>query len=206
MMKRFLMVLVASWALGAAHEAKADVRLGVVAGTSFNKITYGHSFKDTYNSSNRMGYFIGPKVNVNLLGLGADVAMIYNKRREKLEDGYTKSFNSMEVPVNAKYTIGLSKMASISVATGPQFGFNLGDKDWKKINANDTKESFEQKRFVMSWNVGAGLRFLSHYELGVTYNMMLTNLGKYMGSENMTDAQNNHFKSNALNIHLGYYF
>lgn len=63
-----------------------------------------------------------------IVGLGVDASALYDQRDAKLEDEKV-SLRSINVPINVRYGIGLGSMASIYLAAGPQFGYNIGDKN-----------------------------------------------------------------------------
>ena len=80
--------------------------------------------KKVFDSSNQTGFFIGPtlKFSLPLIGLGIDIAALYDQRSAKVSD-------AKENDGNLRYGIGLGSLTSIYFAAGPQFGFNVGDKD-----------------------------------------------------------------------------
>ncbi len=168
-MKKYLLGVVCALAL-IAVPAQAKVRLGVKGGLNVQKASFS---TDMFNSSNRAGFFVGATLDVPLvLGLGLDVSALYDQKNIATEvedengviEEYSKTLNYIDVPVNLKYTIGIGSFAGIYVATGPQFAFHLG-------NSNIWENSYSLKNSQFSWNVGAGVKILSHLQLGYTYNI-----------------------------------
>ena len=105
---------------------------------------------------------------------------------------------SIEVPINLRYTFGIS-LASVFVATGPQFGFNMGNKFWSLPDTGD----FQLKKSSFSWNIGAGVQLLNHLEIGVGYNIALSKYAKYTGIGGGSDAS---FKNSGWQIQAAYLF
>lgn len=145
------------------------------------------------------------------MGFGVDAAALFNSRRYNLDDNYSKTFQSVELPINAKYSLGLGSTASFFLATGPQFGFNVGNKNWDKVRTEGTaavKSTFKKKNMNVSWNIGGGVRLLKHLEAGVTYNIMLSKyadvIKKSIGSS--VDSDDYNFKANTISMHVCYYF
>lgn len=172
--------IVAAIALVAAMAlpAVAQVKIGVTAGLNMTKLSVPTSFKNVQlQAKSAEGWFVGPKVYVGipLAGLGVDAALLYNQRKVVIgtpvaDLSTNKTLRSFAVPINLRYNIGLSRFASLYVATGPQFDFNIGDKDWDIALFRQAGSVFQTKKSEVSWNVGAGARVLSHLELGVGYN------------------------------------
>ena len=170
---------------------------GVTGGVNLTKVNFS---KDVFNTEYRLGWFVGPKVQLSLpLGFGCDAAALYSQRRLNLSEkaNATETFRSIEIPINFRYSIGLGSVASVYFATGPQFGFNLGSQKWQMEGYPYT---FETENWNTSWNVGAGVKVLGHLEVGVTYNIALS---KYADCAAGSDYD---FKTNNFQAHACYYF
>ena len=91
-------------------------------------------------------------------------------------------------------------MASVYVAAGPQFGFNIGQKNY----GSDT-DGFKFKDSNLSLNLGAGVSVLTHLELGFTYNIALGKTGEVSvtdGAKVLTSKARN----NSWQVSAAYYF
>ena len=132
------------------------------------------------------------------LGFGLDVAAQYSQRRMNLNDDASETFKSIEIPLNVRYNIGLGSVASIYLATGPQFGFNVGHRHW---SFSDMQETFSMERMNTSWNVGAGVKVLSHLEVGVAYNIALSKYAKHR-----FQGEDYSFRANTFQVQLAYLF
>ena len=95
-------------------------------------------------------------------------------------------------------------MAGIYFAAGPQFGFNVGDKnfDWTK----ETSYRMESTNF--SVNLGAGVSLIKHLEIGFNYNIACGKTGEASVKNvlNNTWEQVSRGRSNAWQISAAYYF
>lgn len=189
-MKKIIIAIVA--AITFALPSSAQINWGIKAGMNVSNI----SGSSTLSKNNRCGYFVGPQMDITipLVGLGFDAALLYeNKNISNGED--TETLNYVDLPINVKYTVGFSKLASVYVATGPQFSWNLGD---NSIFEND----YSLKSSQFYWNVGAGVTVLSKVRVGYTYNIPC---GKTADS-NSDKIGNIDFKNRTHQFHLTYLF
>ena len=83
----------------------------------------------------------------------------------------------ISIPINIKYTFGFDEVASLYLATGPQFSFNV-DNAGLTLDIPDSAgkiiNSFKSKNFDFYWNVGIGFTVINHIRLGYTYNIPCT--------------------------------
>ena len=177
-MKKILTTIVAVAALFVAAPAQAQTSFGLKGGLNVTNMTLS---SDVLDVSNRAGFFVGPTVKFTLpiVGLGVDAAVLYDQREAKLAET-TITQRSINIPINARYTIGLGDMAGVYLAAGPQFGFNVGDTDFSLagLTSSSTYENYTLKKSNFSLNVGAGVQLMSHLEIGVTYNIALGKTGE----------------------------
>lgn len=109
---------------------------------------------------------------------------------------------SINVPVNLRYAIGLSSLANVFFYAGPQWGFNIGDKDYTAQSNNIY--SFKDSNF--SVNLGLGTTLLKHLQLSANYNIACgktadITFGKVAGNVAKAKSRNNSWQ-----IALGYWF
>ena len=135
-MKRIITLVVLAVAMTMTVQAQG-IKFGVKAGLNITKMSIS---KDVFDSKNKAGFFVGPTLKLSLpMGFGADIAALYDERSANVEfessstsysvlaDEHQSSSNetikqkSIQVPVNLRYNIGLSSMAGIYLAVGPQF-------------------------------------------------------------------------------------
>ncbi len=188
----------------AANNASAQIKFGLKGGVNVTDMSLNSS---VFDASNRTGFFVGPtiKVQLPLVGLGIDASALYDQREAKIKvgDATTKETlrsQAINIPINLRYGWGLSSMANIFLFAGPQFGFNVGDKD-QKIN---DKSTWSVKNSNFSLNFGAGVTLLSHLQLTANYNVVC---GKTSDAsiEQLTNKEVRS-RANAWQIALAYYF
>ncbi len=198
-MKKFFLALVLLVTFAWATPAAAQLKFGVVGGLNLSKMSFSGSDNYGLNSDNRTGWYIGPKVEftVPVIGLGVDASVQYSQRRLNIaKDGENQSqtYKSIEVPINVKYTIGFSSLASAYIATGPQFGFNCDKSLFRDLDVS-------VKDANVTWNVGVGVTLLSHLQVGAGYNFAL---GKWAQSKDADYDLN--IKANTWQVQVAYMF
>ena len=199
-MKKFLTVVVLFAALMTAVPAKAEVKFGVKGGLNLTSMSLDAKAID---KSNQAGFFIGPtfKFTLPIVGLGFDASALYDQRKAEVDDTSIKQ-QSIQIPINIRYGIGLGSTASIYFFAGPQFGFNVGDKDIKTDVGNWTFKSSN-----ISANVGLGLMLLRHLQISANYNFGLGKTGDFETLPTAASAlKKGDGKINAWQIGLAYFF
>ena len=194
-MKKILSTLMILACLFMAVPAQAQLQFGLKGGLNISKLPFS---KDIVKSDNRTGFFIGPmaEFTIPVVGLGVDVAALYNQSGAKAVSGgeeVDQSLKTIEVPVNLKWTLGLGSTLGAYVAAGPQFGFNVG--------SGHFTENFDMKSCNTSFNVGVGLKLLGHLQAGVNYNFGLSKMAK-----SIDDTMSIEMKRNTWQISLAYMF
>lgn len=212
-MKKFFTTLLVAFGLMTATTASAQVQFGLKAGVNVTNMSLDESVLD---ASNRAGFFVGPTVKFTLpiVGLGIDASALYDQREAKVSvDGTQQLFDTEQtikhrqiaVPINVRYGFGLGETASLFLFAGPQFGFNVGDKEqslWR-----DAAE-WKLKTSTFSVNVGVGAMLLNHLQLTANYNIACGNTGEINTSVDALQkaVKGVKGKSNSWQIGLAYYF
>ena len=198
-MKKIFTTVVFMAALLVAIPAKAGLNFGIKGGYNITNFSFS---EDVIAKDNQQGFFIGPslKIGIPVLPIGFEIAALYDQRDAKLE-GEKISQKSINIPINVRYELGLGDMAGIYVAAGPQFGFNIGDKKFSFSNAND----YNMKDSNLSLNLGAGIRLVSHLEIGFNYNIALGKTGEFNEVDGVKNLVGNG-KANSWQISAAYYF
>lgn len=191
-----------------ANNASAQIKFGLKGGVNVTDMSLS---SNVFDASNRTGFFVGPtiKVQLPLVGLGIDASALYDQREAKIKVGNTTTKETLRsqainVPINLRYGWGLSSLANIFLFAGPQFGFNVGDKD-QKI---DEKSTWSVKNSNFSLNFGAGVTLLSHLQLTANYNVVCGKTSDATITEGIEQLTNKEVRSraNAWQIALAYYF
>ena len=189
-MKKFLASFVVLAVL-TVMPASAQIKLGVKGGMNSSSMKIDINDLSNLTSKNGYGWFAGLTLKGNiplgLLGLGADAAVLYDERSSKSElNGIEESIKrkSIIIPINARVNFSLLKLLGLYVATGPQFGFNVGNEDYNVFGNNSSaaldnvKSTFQLKKSQFSWNIGAGAMIMKHLEIGVAYNFAIGKTGE----------------------------
>lgn len=205
-MKKIISLLVLAMAIMFASTADAQIKFGVKGGLNLTDISFS---QDVFNTSNRTGFFVGPTVKFTLpvIGLGVDAAALFDQRDGKVDETTVKQ-QSINIPVNLRYNIGLGSLAGIYFAAGPQFGFNVGDDSYNWTDANSYKNTFQIKKSNFSVNLGAGITLLKHLEIGAAYNIVCGKTGEINVWDASKKAITNTTRSryNSWQISAAYYF
>lgn len=199
-MKKIFTLAVVALSMFAAT-ATAQVKFGLKGGLNVTNMSLD---KEVFDADNRAGFFIGPtvKFSLPLTGLGIDAAALYDQRSAKIGVSSTSvstetiKQQSIQIPINLRYGVGLGSTASVFAFAGPQFGFNVGD-DIKDIN-------WEWKSSNFSVNVGLGLSLLNHLQVTANYNIACGTTGE-VSVGNVADGVVKG-KNNAWQIAAAYYF
>ena len=198
-MKKIFTLVTLVVALFAANTANAQLKFGLKGGLNITNMSFD---SDVVAQSNQEGFFVGPtvKFSIPVVGLGFDLAALYDQRDAKIDDT-TVSQRSINIPLNLRYNIGLGDLASVYLAAGPQFGFNVGSKN---IGIVDEVSNFKFKDSNLSVNLGAGVNLISHLEIGFCYNIACGKTGEFEVLKGVTDAVK--AKNNSWQISAAYYF
>lgn len=209
-MKKLFTLVLMTVALFTATTASAQVKFGVKGGLN---VTDMHLNDEVFDKSNQAGWYIGPTIKVSLpvTGLGVDIAALYDYRSAKVTDPSNEEVKvkqqSINVPVNLRYGIGLGSLASIIFHAGPQIGFNVGDKNFKWTETSN----YALKKSNFSFNVGLGVSVAKHLEVTGNYNIACgktadaTTVQKTVQNVAGT-AVKSHSRNNSWQIGLAYYF
>ena len=208
-MKKILSLVFMVAAMMYATSANAQIKFGLKGGLNVTNMSFS---EDVFDASNKTGFFVGPMVKLTLpiVGLSFDAAALYDQKEASVKasaenatgTGLTRKNikqQSINIPVNVRYGFGLSSLANVFLFAGPQWGFNVGDKDFKWADT----ASYSLKKSNFSVNVGAGVTLLSHLQVSANYNIAcgksaevnLNDVGKVIDNNN-----------NSWQIALGYWF
>lgn len=213
MRKIFTAAIVAATMLFSTSSAQAQVKFGLKGGLNVTNMSLN---SEVFDADNQTGFFIGPTVKFTLpiVGLGIDASALYDQRDAKItvEDNgasvESKIKNqSINIPINLRYGVGLGSTASVYLFAGPQFGFNVGDKNQSLFK--DMGE-WRLKSSTFSVNVGLGAMLLSHFQISANYNIACGKTGETTVSSALGElaqsAAKKRGRANAWQIGLAYYF
>lgn len=199
-MKKVLTLI--ALAVAFAMPSQAQAKFGIMAGLNMDNV----SVKDAADNpagavKSRAGFFVGPTVKFTLpiVGLGLDASALYDQREGKVGNETIKS-QSIQIPINVRYGVGIGSLAEIFAFAGPQFGFNVGGKKtWEQVAEWSLKSS------NFSANVGIGATVLGHLQAKLNYNFALGKTGDIKDLRS-TVKEVGKAKFNAWQISVAYLF
>ena len=207
-MKKLFTLIVLVAATYFAVPANAQLKFGIKGGLNITDMSLSN---DVFETSNRTGFFIGPTIKFTLpiVGLGIDASALYDQREGEVnveaDDNTLVSTRlkqkSINIPINLRYDLGLGSLAAVYLAAGPQFGFNVGDKN-QSLYKDVAEWRLNTSNF--SVNVGAGVMLLGHLQVGANYNIVCGKTGEITvldGAESVLRG-----RSNTWQISAAYYF
>ena len=195
-----------------------QVKFGLKGGFDLTELKLKNA-GDMFKADNNVGWFVGPTMKLSLPGgLGFDLSALYNQRETDLGIFYVPNNSSdvrpldklktkqVIVPLNVRYTIGLSDMFSIFGYAGPQVAFRLGDEVQKLADLRDEVAEWRLKDSNFSVNVGAGIT-IEHFQLSANDNVGVGKTGDVTWRD-ATQAASEGFKGNynSWQISLAYFF
>ena len=210
-MKKVLSIVFMVAAMLFASNANAQIKFGLKGGLNVTSMSFS---EEVFDASNKTGFFVGPmvKVTVPIVGLSFDAAALYDQKEADVKyaaEGELGKVNvkqqSINIPVNVRYGFGLSSLANIFLFAGPQWGINVGGKNFKW---NETI-SYSLKKSNFSVNVGAGVTLLKHLQVSANYNIACgksadASLSKALDAAANAGKDKSH--NNSWQIALGYWF
>lgn len=211
-MKKVLSIVFLVAAMLFAANANAQIKFGLKGGLNVTSMSFS---EEVFDASNKTGFFVGPmvKVTVPIVGLSFDAAALYDQKEADVKytgtEGELGKVNvkqqSINIPVNVRYGFGLSSLANIFLFAGPQWGINVGDKNFKWNESS----SYSLKKSNFSVNVGAGVTLLNHLQVSANYNIACgksadASLSKAHDAAANAGKDKSH--NNSWQIALGYWF
>lgn len=189
---------------------QAQVKFGLKGGLNVTNMSLS---SDVFDASNQAGFFVGPtlKFTLPIVGLGVDASALYDERSAKVENGSnereTIKQKQIAIPVNLRYGVGLGSLANVFLFAGPQWGINVGTKNFKWTDASN----YELRKSNFSVNVGAGLTLASHLQVTANYNIACGKTADVTwksATSSVSDAAFSKSKSrnNSWQIGLAYFF
>ena len=236
-MKKLFVILLGVFALGAATPAQAQVKFGVKGGLNVTNMTFTKDIFDASNKIGffigpmvKVSLPLGFSVDAAALydQKSAEVKYEYTEVMyvDKTTDGsfllspsvdvvYQKSSGvakvkqqSINVPVNLRYAVGLGSMANMFFFAGPQWGFNIGHKNYDTSFSNGQEDHnfFSFKNSNFSINVGLGATLLKHLQVSANYNIACGKTADISYGKVLESIAKARSRSNCWQIALGYWF
>ena len=198
-MKKILTIIAVA-CMAFAMPSQAQVKFGLKGGLNLTSLS-----ADGVSSTNKAGFFVGPTVKFTLpvVGLSLDASALYDQRQAKIKDtDQTIKAQSIQIPINVRYGVGLSSVVNVFAFAGPQFGFNIGDKS----KLLDQMGGWTLKSSNISGNVGIGATVFSKLQITANYNFQLSKTGEVEYFNENGDPATGKMKFNSWQLGLGYFF
>lgn len=215
-MKRILSIVACTLL---AITAQAQLKYGIMGGLNITQIHLGNNDYKDYMNRARPGFVVGPTAiySIPKTQFGVDASALFDLRgaRSRNEDLDTKvKVTSFQIPVNVRYSFAPSDMVDMFVFAGPQFGFNIGDKDQYIISGTGKTTGHAMERrwkltnSTMSMNVGVGGIVMDHVLVRISYNFAFNAAGE-IHQVDLVDGTSKVLtsgKAHACQVVLGYLF
>lgn len=208
--------LLAAICLFTAMPATAQFNFGIKAGVNLSEKP-SLNFNELKNSlQGNTGWFVGPtaKFVFPVVGLGIEANVLYSQANIEV-NGQNILNQSIDIPLYLRYEITLpvvNKFLEPFVAVGPQFGWNIGNKNISIDNViENVTENIKFKESNISLNLGLGVILFDHLQVHANYNLALGKTADVTATykdSSLIDISKNiaEMKSNIWQISLAYIF
>lgn len=162
-----------------ALPAFSQVKIGVKADVGLNNPSFN---SEALKVENMTSYSIGPSLEMifpfAVVDFGIEASLLYSDNRMTVSNltGETKSSDIsnryLTLPFNAKVKLGLGGLPLKLFGTaGPYAGYLISS---DKIDFGEIRNDIKAKEFQAGANVGVGLELFKMLQVGVNYNVQLT--------------------------------
>ena len=198
-MKKTIISMVVMAMFAVIPASAQGVAFGVKGGINGTKMSIDN---DAVKSEAGIGFFIGPTLKIDFLPfLGVQAGALYEQANSKV-DGEKIKRQSIIIPIDARVNLKLNETAGIYLATGPQFGFNVGDSEFQWNDTGTYKNTFEFKKSMFNWNFGIGAMLSKKFEVGVVYSLGIAKTGELEAEIEKAKANNNELKPKSSTIQI----
>ncbi|MDR0682411.1 MAG: PorT family protein [Dysgonamonadaceae bacterium] len=193
MMKKSSIFLIVLLFIGVIT-TQAQLKFGLKAGVNLSNVSLNGDLVKNLEVENLTGFQVGPMVEftIPVIGIGLDAAILYSNEGFKLNEAtiqelnktiQAKSYksNNLLIPVNLKYKLIFLNVAGVYATAGPYVKFGLN---------GDLKDQYESKSFGAGLNFGLGVELLNHLQVGVNYQLGLTEDYSSLKVPGLTDMPN----------------
>jgi hypothetical protein len=181
------------------------IAFGVKGGINGTKMSIDD---DDVKSESGIGFFFGPTLKIDILPFfGVQGSVFYEQANSKV-DGEKIKRQSIIIPIDARLNFKFKEEAGIYLATGPQFGFNVGEDEFTWNESSSYKNTFQMKKSMFNWNFGIGAMLSKHFEIGAVYSLGIAKTGELETEIDKAKANNNELKpkSSTWQISATYFF
>lgn len=170
-----IVLLVVAFLTGLGAQAKFG--FGPKLGMNVNQMHFSGS--KLLDSDNRCGFTGGLTAEyiAPMIGIGADISLMYSHMKTNVGvdvDGASStnvSANFLEIPLHLKYKLSVPAIESIIcpyIYTGPSVALKVSGED----------SYFGTKKTQWGWDLGLGLEFIKHLQIGAGYTFGMNKLAE----------------------------
>lgn len=189
-----------------SHNSEAKIMFGVRGGLNLVDFSIKNA-SSTFDESNRAGFFFGPtmKVAIPALPVDFDISVIYDERTAHVAD-VSATHKTINIPLNARFSVGIGSSFSVFAFGGPQYTFNRSDD--KTLFTGFTSQDWSWRSGYLSFNVGLGFTLFKHVEIRGNYNIACGRTAEVTVYDALRTAVTDTYKThyNAWQIEAAYYF
>jgi hypothetical protein len=196
-MKKVMFVVIAFlWV--SVLSASAGLRIGVKAGVNLANATFN---TEAINPKNFKGYQLGPVIELSSIGgLGVEGAVLFSQRGFKVAKDAETQQDVIDIPLNLKCKINLLNFITGYLSAGPYGSFKMKSNKLSLEMADHVKRKFESKTFGAGINLGFGITFLSHLQVGINYQIGMTDDYKSYLVDELLSPETNKGRSKVWSI------
>lgn len=196
-MKRIALAAIMALALVAVIPAQAQLRLGIKGGANLvsNELSdlKDATLSQLTNTNSYTGFFVGPKLEIGLPISGFDIeaALLYSQKGMTLADKDTYKMQSLVLPVNLRWGLGLGNLARVFVAAGPELAYNMGETlEFVKNRGDEGIASYTISRSALNANVGVGAQLFGHLQASINYSIPCGNTAdvKFLSKKDINEV------------------
>ena len=188
----------------AISPAVAQFDFGIKAGMGYTQKPSTDINELKENLKGNAGWFVGPTIKYTLpvFGLGLEANVLYSQTNMDF-DGQKITSQSIDVPLYLRLDIKLPIVKPF-IAVGPQFGWNIGDKEITLESIkNEDYSKYTLNNSNVSLNLGLGFIVLDHLQIHGNYNLAL---GKTAEISDINMSNITELKTSQWQISLAYIF
>ena len=198
-MKKSVISLVVMAMFAVMPASAQGIAFGVKGGANITKMSLDN---DAIDCDAGVGFFVGPTLKIDFLPfLGVQASIFYEQANSKV-DGEKIKRQSIIVPIDARVNFKFNEDAGIYLATGPQFGFNVGEDEFTWNESSSYKNTFQLKKSMFNWNFGAGVMLTKKFEVGVVYSLGIAKTGELEAEVEKAKANNNELKPKSSTVQI----
>lgn len=210
-MKKLINLLIIVALMFPMSSMAQGLHFGLKGGVLGNKVS-ARGITSHFKEENVTGFQIGPmaQYQTGFYGLVLDFSLLYVQRGLKLGDRTSdRSFKlktqSIDIPIELKWEMGLSKEFDLFLGLGPSFSFLIEKDNWGRELAHIGIDILDKNLGSMGWrstevgfNLGGGVKLMQHLMLSCYYNIGLTNSAKHHINGNKHDALDDIFNGDVF--------